>query len=103
MLERIRIYYQNPEDIIKELTIASNILSVRQNNNNSSNLKGASLNNNTNPFKALDNIRRMFGLVGSNNITSNNDKLKGASVSNNNNLCPKTKSFIKLKKHFGLI
>ena len=85
--------YQNPQDIIKELTTANNIISARtkQNKQNEQSLKGAS---------SLDNIRKMFGL--NNNINISN-QLKGVSTANNNvPLCDKTKSLINLKQHFGL-
>jgi hypothetical protein len=94
--------FQQPNDILKELDTASNILSVRQNNNNNneSNLKGAS-DINSNKFQALDNIRNMFGL--GNNIVRNDDnQLKGASVPNNIPLCDKTKVLINIKNIFGL-
>ena len=92
--------FQQPQDIIEELNTAINILSVRRqdnNNNNESNLKGASDNNN--PFKSLDNIRKMFGLT-----TNNESILKGASDStqNNNNICSKKEHLKDLLKLFNL-
>jgi hypothetical protein len=93
--------FQQPQDIIKELTTASNILSTRsnKNNNNKSNLKGAS----DNPFKSLDNIRKMVGLTTSNESLLN---LKGASNStpqNKNNTCSKKEHLKDLLKQFNLI
>jgi hypothetical protein len=87
--------YQNPQDILKELSTSINILSARrQNNNNSgSNLKGAS----DNPFKSLDNIRNMVGL-GDNKVGT---QLKGAS--SNNNICSKKEHLKDLLKQFNLI
>jgi hypothetical protein len=54
--------YQNPQDIIKELTTAHNILSARrQNNNNKSNLKGAS--NICNKKEYLTDLLKQFNLI----------------------------------------
>ena len=60
--------YQNPQDIIKELSIASNIINARQNNNNNkSNLKGASSNKNNicneTKIQSLQNILKQFNLI----------------------------------------
>ena len=99
--------YQNPQDIIKELTTASNIVNARRQKNkqnqNQQSLKGASLDINiNNPFKSLDNIRKMVGLTTSNESASH---LKGASDStqNNNNICSKKEHLKDLLKQFNLI
>ena len=107
--------YQNPQDIIKELTTASNILSARRQNKQNQNqqstkLKGASSldNNINNPFKSLDNIRKMVGLT---TTTTSNESatavshLKGASDSthNNNIFCSKKEHLKVLLKQFNLI
>ena len=87
--------YQNPQDIIKELTTANNIISARtkQNKQNEQSLKGAS---------SLDNIRKMFGL--NNNINISN-QLKGASDSTHQNkiICSKKEHLKDLLKQFNLI
>ena len=79
-----------------------------KNNNNESNLKGAS---DIHQFKPLENILKMVGLTTSNEEEEEVSYLKGASTTTttttttNNNipLCDKTKSLINLKKLFGLI
>ena len=98
--------FQQSQDIIKKLTTASNILNARRQNKQNQNqqsLKGASLDiNNNNPFKSLDNIRKMIGLTTSNESASH---LKGASDStqNNNNICSKKEHLKDLLKQFNLI
>ena len=96
--------YQNPQDIIKELTTASNILSARQNTQNQNqqstktNLKGASLVEDINPFKSFDNIRKMFGLTSNESAAVH---LKGASDSDSN-ICSKKEHLKDLLKQFNL-
>lgn len=53
--------FQQTEDILNEITTAGNILSARS-NNNKSNLKGASVCNET-KIKSLQNIRKLFNLT----------------------------------------
>lgn len=99
--------FQQSQDIIKELTTASNILNARRQNKQNQNqqsLKGASLDiNNNNPFKSLDNIFKMFGLTSNESIAH----LKGASsdsTQNKNNICSNKKEHLKdLLKQFNLI
>ena len=95
--------YQNPQDIIKELTTTSNILSARRQNkqnqqSTNTNLKGAS--DNVNPFKSLDNIRKMVGLTTNNESTISH--LKGFSDINSN-ICNKKEHLKDLLKQFNLI
>ena len=106
-------YQQNPKDILNEISTSINILSARRQNkqnqqstNTNTKLKGASLDNiNNNPFKSIDNIRKMCGLA-SNESASH---LKGASNSNstqnkNNIICSSKKEHLKdLLKQFNLI
>ena len=102
--------FQQSQDIIKELTTASNILSARRQNKQNQNqqsLKGASLDiNNNNPFKSLDNIRKMVGLTTTSNESATAvSHLKGASDSthNNNIFCSKKEHLKDLLKQFNLI
>ena len=111
--------YQNPKDILKELTTASNIISARQKNTQNQNqqstkLKGASsleedINNNNNSFESLDNIRKMFGLTSNESATATAtaavSHLKRASDStlNKNNICSKKEHLKDLLKQFNLI
>ena len=104
--------FQQSQDIIKELTTASSILNSRQNTKNqnqqSTKLKGASSldNNINNPFKLLDNIRKMVGLTTTSNESATAvSHLKGASDSthNNNIFCSKKEHLKDLLKQFNLI
>ena len=56
--------YQNPEDILKELSIASNIVNARQ-SNIKSNLNGASSKNicNEKKIQSLQNLLKQFNLT----------------------------------------
>jgi hypothetical protein len=53
--------YQNPQDILNEISTSINILSARQNNNNKSNLKGAS--NICNKKEYLTDLLKQFNLI----------------------------------------
>ncbi len=61
--------YQNPQDILNELSTSINIINARQNNNNNSNLKvnlkGTSSNKicNETKIQSLKNIKNVFGLI----------------------------------------
>ena len=57
--------YQNPQDIVNEISILLvNIINARQNNNNKSNLKGASsVICNETKIQSLQNILKQFNLI----------------------------------------
>lgn len=56
--------YQNPKDIVNEISISMNIINARQNNNNKSNLKEASsVICNETKIQSLQNILKQFNLI----------------------------------------
>ena len=84
---------------------------TKNQNQQSTKLKGASSlvveDNNNNPFKSLDNIRKMVGLTTTSNESATAvSHLKGASDStpqNNNIFCSKKEHLKDLLKQFNLI
>jgi hypothetical protein len=54
--------FQQPQDILNEISTSINILSARQNNNNKSNLKGAS-SNICNKKEHLTDLLKLFNLI----------------------------------------
>ena len=111
VLEICRLYinknsslFQQPQDIINDISTSIDIINTRQNKNNNkeANLKGAS-DINTNPFKSFDNILKMFGLTSNESATTEVSHIKGASDFTQNNICNKKEHLKDLLKQLNLI